>query len=241
MTQAEAKWSRVNWRQAAGEAFLLLIGVLLALGGQAWWETRVERQTIREYVANLLVEVRANASGLDNIIGDHDEKVGHGTALIRLMEDSDTIESTGSIQAQLSKLTRFSDFRPATAALDNLVGAGGFGLLDNPELQLAVSKYSQAIDDHNVLQVELADFIFHTFNVFLSNHVPLLKVDFANDDLPEPRPQGRFEFDPALLTSSFHFENIVVRRVSAEADARKDAQRHLDASNHLLPLLEGAQ
>ncbi len=31
---------RINWRQAAGEALLIFLGVLLALGGQAWWEAR---------------------------------------------------------------------------------------------------------------------------------------------------------------------------------------------------------
>jgi len=52
MTKAQGKWSNVDWRQAAGDAFLLLIGVLLALGGQAWWEARAERKAMLRDLRN---------------------------------------------------------------------------------------------------------------------------------------------------------------------------------------------
>ena len=34
----------INWGQAAGEALLILIGVLFALGADAPWEERSERE-----------------------------------------------------------------------------------------------------------------------------------------------------------------------------------------------------
>jgi hypothetical protein len=229
----------VNWRQAAGEAFLLFLGVLFALAGQAWWETRSERETIRDYSANLLVEVRENTAGLERTIKRLNEKVEKAVTLLRLMEDADPEASNERIRALISELTYFDDFRPATSALDNLVGAGGLGLLDNAELQLAVSKYAQAIDDHNVLQVELADFFWQELIVFLSERSPLLQLTFADRNIPDPRPRGGFELDLAMFMESLQFENLVVRRITADGDAARFAQRLLGAAEELIPLLEG--
>jgi len=136
---------RINWRQAAGESLILLAGVLLALGGQAWWEARAEQQIVRGHVANLLVELDSNTTGLKDIIRYHDNKIKQGAEMIRVMESQ---TATGAVLPLLSELVLFGDFRPATAALDNLLGAGGLGLFEDSGLQLAVSNYGRAIDRH---------------------------------------------------------------------------------------------
>ena len=48
---------RINWGQAAGEAVLILLGVLLALAADTWWEARSERRTEREYLNALAIEL----------------------------------------------------------------------------------------------------------------------------------------------------------------------------------------
>ena len=237
MTKANTNLSNVNWKQAAGEAFLLLLGVLLALGGQAWWEAQVERETVSEYVENLLLEVRENQAGLLNIVEEHDSYIVASTALLRGMQDIDSADSSFSMQEQISKLGFFNDFRPATSALDNLIGAGGLGLLESTELQLAVSKYAQSISDHNVVQAEVVEFSLRSFHPFLSDHVPLLEINFVTkvSELPS---HSRFEFDPMPLVESLQFENLVLRRIATEADAKQYAQRLLDVSEKLIPLLQ---
>jgi hypothetical protein len=41
---------QINWGQAASEALLILVGILLALASDAWWEERSERVQEEEYL-----------------------------------------------------------------------------------------------------------------------------------------------------------------------------------------------
>lgn len=239
MTNKNTDFSSVNWKQAAGEAFLLLIGVLLALGGQAWWEDRVERRTASEYGDNLLIELRQTEDGARRIIKKHDEFVAAGAAVLHGLQESQSAESMMLMRKHVSRLGFYSDFRPATSALNNLLGAGGLGLIKSKELQLAISRYAQSIEDHNILQAELVEFNLLSFVPFLSDRIPLLDINFiTGSDAPHLPSESRFEFDPASLTESLQFENLVVRRVSGELDAKLFALRLLDRIDELTPLLE---
>jgi hypothetical protein len=111
------------------------------------------------------------------------------------------------------------------------------GLFENAELQAAISKYGQAIDDHNVLQVELANFQINRFMVFLERSVPLVRTEYAKR-IPEPRPAGQFEFEASELASSLQFENLLVIRARSEGDAANFAERLIKSIEQLRELLE---
>lgn len=238
MTMPNKNLAGVNWNQAAGEAFLLLLGVLLALGAQAWWEARVERDTTDDYVANLLVEVRENQLDLQRTLETYENSIKASTALIQGIQNGEFEGASTSLQEHLLGLANFSDFRPAISALENLLGAGGLALLESTELQLAVSKYAQKVDDHNVLQAEFVDFVLNTIHPFLGDHVPLLAIRFVTK-VPELQTESQVEYDPLPMVTSMQFENMVLRRISAEVDARDYALALLDAANELAPLLQG--
>lgn len=227
---------RVNWIQACVEAFLLLVGVLLALMGQAWWEDRDERETVHEYAANLSIEVSANQQQLRKAILNHDGYAKAGVSLIQAMQGEIDSALSLTIKEHLSKLGYISDFRPSTASLRNLVGSGGLGLLESAELQLAVSNYSRLIEDHNVLQVENLKFFHDEYIPFISERASLLDLEFMPASMGLPR-DSRFGFEIEVLTESMTFENLIVRRISAEVDAKKFAERLLEAAADLERLL----
>jgi hypothetical protein len=232
--------SSVNWKQAFSEAALLCIGVVLALGGQAWWESRSESATVQEYASNLLVEVEANMIGLEGIIGIHGRNIERCKVLLLFMADPDPADSSNLIRERIAEIIYFSDFRPSTAALDNLVAAGELGLLDSAELQLAISAYARAIDDQRMVETELANFMLGDFYPYLSDFVPLLDVDFIPVAPPESMPNSKFEFDSNTLLRSMRFENLIARRMGAEMDAISYSQRLIGEANELISLLEVA-
>ena len=43
----------MNWRYAIGEVFLIVVGISIALGANAWWENRLERLEERSVLATL--------------------------------------------------------------------------------------------------------------------------------------------------------------------------------------------
>jgi hypothetical protein len=84
------------------------------------------------------------------------------------MEGGESSIDNGVMLPLVSELALFADFRPATAALDNLVGAGGLGLFEDPALQLTVSNYGRAVDVHNEIQAELVQFQLNQLRPHLS-------------------------------------------------------------------------
>ena len=243
----------VNWKQAAGEALILLAGVLLALAAQAWWEAREEKREVQEYVDSLLVELDQNLAGLKGpkglgtckrdadsfpgIVCRHQIHIDDTVALIRQLQATDPPATPAEVQAALTLALFFDDYRPSTSALDNLVGAGGLSLLGSADVQSAVSSYRRAIDHHNVLQDELATFFLHEFVPGLNEKVPLLAVGFVGgQDLK--LPHSAFAFDPDTLRGSLVVENLLTRRISAERDAQVFAERLAAATKELIGLLE---
>ncbi|MEM1263250.1 MAG: hypothetical protein AAGH76_12695 [Pseudomonadota bacterium] len=243
----------VNWYQAAGEAVLLFAGVILALIGQSWWEQRAERRAAEEYVASLRIELLENRAGLEGPNGSencperkpgswpgaicaHRARAANAADLIGVLSQQDPEADPATIQRKVIATARFDDYRPATSALDNLVGAGGLALLGSPELQLAISRYRRAIEHHNVIQNELATLFVDTFAETLGQHVPLLAIRFADFD-SGVIPESGYQFDPDRLRTEA-IENILVRSISAEDDAAEFAQRLVEAIDTLVAILD---
>lgn len=237
MTLANPTITSINWKQAAGEALLIVLGVILALGGQAWWEARVERNTVGEYVDNLLLEVNENEANLRRLVKEHENYIKVATGLLHEMRKNQSIASTSSIREQISILFWYDDFRPATSALDDLVGSGGFRMLENSDLRLAVLKYAHSIDVHNSVQAEQVKFLLQSFIPYLSKTVPLLEFRYTRE-IPDLPTESVFEFDPMPLIDSMEFENLIVRRIGAESDAVEYANWLLDAIGLLQTALQ---
>ena len=227
---------RINWRQAAGEAVLLLAGVLLALAGQAWWEARAEQRAVREHVDNLLIELRENRAGLEFIIERHDLQVDQCVRLVTLLRSaSGEPDADREITALLEKVLFFDDLQPATSALQNLVNAGDAALLGQADLQLAVSRYEQAITMHTILQRELAEFVLNPFTETLGAYVPLIDAGFVPGDVAIPITAQTP--DVSALTGEVAVENVLARRITAERDARQFAQRLMTRIDELIVAL----
>ena len=226
----------INWRQAAGEAVLLLAGVLLALAGQAWWEARAEQRAVREHVDNLLIELRENRGGLEFIVGRHNLQVEHCVRLLTLIrKPGASAEDDREVVALLRKVLFFDDLQPATSALQNLVNAGDASLLGQADLQLAVSRYEQAMTMHTILQRELAQFVLNPFTETLGMHVSLIDAGFVPDDVE--MPIAARTPDVGTLRGEVTVENILARRITAERDARQFAERLVTRIDELVAAL----
>lgn len=237
MTLANPNITSINWKQAAGEALLIVLGVLLALGGQAWWEARVERDTVGEYVDNLLLEVNENEANLRRLVKERENYIKAATGLLHEMRKNQSIASASSIREQISILVWYDEFSPATSALDDLVGSGGLRMLENSDLRLAILRYAQSIEDHNSVQADQVNFFFESFAPYLSKTVPLLELRYTRK-IPDLPTESVFEFDPITLIDSMEFENLIVRRIGAESDGAVFANRLLDAIGLLQTALQ---
>lgn len=147
----------VNWRQAAGEAFLICLGVGVALLGQAWWEARTERVVVQQHFDGLLDELRRNQEGLREFEDVQNASVRRAATVLRLMGEPPSSERDDSLVAFSWTMVSHNYFVPATAAMSNLVSAGGLGLIQDPALRLKVTEYAQSVESFNSFTADLRD------------------------------------------------------------------------------------
>ena len=229
---------KIQWKRIGAEAAAIVVSILLAFGIDAWWGNRAEEILARKYVDYLIAEARENLQGLHDLVIYHDGKKSQTIELIGLLASDNPQESNDRIRRLVLDVMYFGGYQPVTSALDNIIGDGGLGQLNDPQTQLAISQYAQAIKDHNLLQAELADLVVNDFTVFLADRIPFLAVGFAGRALPDAAPESAFVFDAMVLVGSMEFENMMVRRIVAEDDAARYARHLIQVAEKLIAQLE---
>lgn len=59
------KMQRINWGQALGESFLIVLGILVALGIDSYVGERAERAEVDAYLSDLVLELRADSASFE--------------------------------------------------------------------------------------------------------------------------------------------------------------------------------
>ena len=98
MTRVRRLLEPVNWKYAVGELFLIVAGILIALGANAWYGERVERRHELELLSALRNELRAD-----------------------LQEATSNVQALDGLVTQFRRLQEhLAKSRPADSALDSL-------------------------------------------------------------------------------------------------------------------------
>ncbi len=242
MEESKKRKLAVNWRQAAGEALLICLGVGVALLGQAWWEARTERVAVQQHFDGLLDELRRNQEGLREFEDVQNASVRRAATVLRLIGEPRSSERDDSLVAFSWTMVSHNYFVPATAAMSNLLSAGGLGLIQDPALRLKVTEYAQSVESFNSFTADLRDFQLRDMRPALSKILPLANRRWVED--LEKRgitiPESSFRADPSSLRT-LQFENLVLLRVGYEGDVAE-----LDVSlrhevEELIELLESSR
>jgi len=88
MTDSSGR-SRVNWRQAWGEALLIFLGVAVALLGQVWWEYRTDRELEVHLLAGIRGDLTRDSSDIGSAMGAAMGRVAAADYLLQQIEDPD--------------------------------------------------------------------------------------------------------------------------------------------------------
>lgn len=127
-----------NWKYALGELSLIVAGVLIALAVDAWWDNRQEREREREYLGQLLADVRENERRLDAAI--REDSTDYLAGLARVLRIATrpgplALDSTGVF-------TGFAMFRPLKGTYTALLESGSVNLLRNDSVRFEVIRYA---------------------------------------------------------------------------------------------------
>ena len=120
-----------------------MVGVLIALGFNAWWSERQDRKREGSYIRQLITDAAANERILMTSVQED------SVSLLALITLSNALHSgvrpAESPMNLFDVALRYSDPRPVLGTLDHLISGGGIELIRNDSLRARLLEYSSLI------------------------------------------------------------------------------------------------
>jgi hypothetical protein len=210
---------RINWGQAAGEALLILVGILLALATDAWWQEHSERRQEREYLEALVAELDQMTAHVSGVVRDADDVVKAGRVLLEIAPDWRSAVSSDSLSALFAELSSEVGWSPPTTVYQDLVNTGAVSLIQSDEVRLGLNELMEVVSWVDSRQLRHNEFFWREMEPYLRLHVPLLAV-FGWDELAVSRDS----WIPGDFIGSDEFRNLVAAKSLTALDVRDGGQ-----------------
>lgn len=143
---------------AIGEIVLIMVGILLALQVNAWWDNRMAREEEQDILLALQDEFLANKNELNHILNVFDVKESHFARLQKLSEDQILTLNNQEIDQLMVSLTSRRTFDPIRGTVDALISAGRLDLIRNLELQRAITSFQRTFEEAEEETAYIQDF-----------------------------------------------------------------------------------
>ncbi|NNF39225.1 MAG: hypothetical protein HKN71_11205 [Gemmatimonadetes bacterium] len=206
---------RINWGQAAGEALLILVGILLALAADAWWEERTERRQEQEYLAALLIELDQMKEHVGAAMRDADQVVEAGRVLLEITPDWPSAVSTDSLSSLIAGLSSEVLWAPPTTVYQDLVNTGAVGLIESDEVRLGLNELMEIVSWVDSRQLRHNEFFWTEMEPYFRTHIPILAV-FGWDALAVDQD----DWIPGDFLGAEEFRNLVAGKSLTALDVR---------------------
>ncbi|MEN8374764.1 MAG: hypothetical protein ABFS34_04890 [Gemmatimonadota bacterium] len=125
---------------------VIVIGVLLALAGEAAWAERGERAREQEILADLLEEFRENEARLLTDMETNRQARAAADIWVQVVF-GETSVPPDSLFALADAAQGDARFDPVTGALRSLVDGGELGVIRNDELRRALAGWSDRVEE----------------------------------------------------------------------------------------------
>jgi hypothetical protein len=137
---------RDAWRTSLREFFVIVAGVLAALGAQAIWEGRQERELEQSYLAQLARDAHENADRLASaILQDSAADIAAGK-LIRALDLDLPGVAPDSIMQWLDRAGSSSEFQPVTGTHRAILETGDLRVVRDERVRAALVSYATSLD-----------------------------------------------------------------------------------------------
>ena len=131
----------VNWTYAIGEVLLIVIGVSIALGINAWYEHRLDRITEREYLCRLYKDISNDINRFDRFSTRLERKTATLRDLLLETDESLMARSLTTLADDLATSDTVSLTAIQTATFDDLRSTGNLVLIRNANVRAALADY----------------------------------------------------------------------------------------------------
>jgi hypothetical protein len=159
--------SEVPWRRLLAEGVVIIVSVLVALAGDAWWDSRRDRAEEAELLASLDAELASNLEDLTQWRTGHERMEAVAADLLgRSGPAADAIDAA-TFDSLLAEALMWRTYHPSTGALRTAVSR--MSLIRSEGLRHELSGFEeraqQLLEDYDWAVQEVADVILHVRDV----------------------------------------------------------------------------
>ncbi|MDP2958884.1 MAG: hypothetical protein Q8N53_20840 [Longimicrobiales bacterium] len=133
-------------KSAVSGLLVIVVGVLLALAGDAAWAERMDRIREQQILADLLDEFQENDARLRADIETNRQAAAAGAAWAEVMLGQDTV-SGDSLAALYLASNNTARFDPVTGALRSLLDASELDIIQDDELRQVLAGWSDRAEE----------------------------------------------------------------------------------------------
>jgi hypothetical protein len=192
------------------EVVLIVAGILIAFGLNAWWQGRSAVATETAYLTRLDTDLGTTDAALEEVIDRHREKVEIYRRIVALLGDGASPARADSLVALGYEIGAYTLFSESVRTYDELVNAGNVELLTSRTIRAALQDYAHAREDNQDWDDYQNDYSIHVAEPAVLERLPISIGDELSDTLAPP------PFEPLTLFDDLVFWNLARQRLDNE-------------------------
>ena len=175
--------SIVAWKRMTAEGIAIVLSILLAFWIDAWWDGRVERNNLLEYLSSFEQEVVENRKEIERTLSVSVDVLRTTDEVFLALRDTDLNDMPESFARTIGKVYKIHNPVLATGAYEDMVSSGNMRLIHNRNLSVSINQYMQIVSSVRSVNQFLWDTYYDLQVPFLKNYFVL--SDFGWESVEE--------------------------------------------------------
>jgi len=225
----------INWRQAIAEMALIIAGVLIALGVDAWWDQRQVAKAEVSYLEALLQDFETNRDDLLNQIQIQEDIIASGDKILKKISAGLEQESSSEFFSELSnELYFFRNWTPVTGTYDNIIASGQLLYIENQNLRSELTEFQKSLDHVRRMEDLQSRTFYDRQSPFLEKNQDAAYSTWSQEYRPPTTP---FEVDIAPF-ASLEFWNLVIEWIFVHSDVISQYRSAITRCEQIIELID---
>ena len=199
---------QIPWPRILAEGAVIIVSILLALAGDAWWDERRERAEEHEALVALAQDFDVAADRLGGVLATVDSIRVAAAVMLEWTGPRADARNGDSLAVLLPIVSRLPTFQPPLGSLEALLGSGDLRLIRNDSLRAALASFPSRLAGIHRTESYGAEQVFGELRPFLNRSVPMRRFARGGDG------NTGFASDVVGLLRNLEFENQIQGRVT---------------------------
>lgn len=138
---------KIPWGRAFVEGVVIVVSILLAFGVDTCWEERRDASRRAALLDGLLRDFSVATGELDRVSSDHSRGMAAASHLMTLRDSTIVASDAPRVDVLISSVYSAGSFDAPRGAIDALLNQGELGLLGDPELVAALTRWPAEVEN----------------------------------------------------------------------------------------------